>query len=510
MKNIYNRLLTLGFIFLVISCDKNFDEINTNTVDPTSDSVDPIFLLNNAIINTSFSNTQLIFDLGIVQQVISPNSGVLTGANYNQDNRDVTDDHWVKYYENVIKNTGDILGQLQAEDAPDRPNLLHMTRLVQALTFMILTDEYGDIPYFEAGKGVSEQIVLPAYDAQELIYNDLIKEVKEATSGLSESAPSENGEVMYSGDIAKWKRFGNSLLLRLGMHLSEVNPALAEQTVNDALAGGVMQSNDDNYVVRHDSNYTNNAGSTLNATEANNFYMVDTFVNYLAETNDPRLGALAIRYVGAASGPEQTQEAGSVDPSVQIGMPMGYDNGTIGAVAQNLGLVSFYDFTQIDRFRVAKQTAPMFIVTHSQTQLLLAEAAIRGWISGSPETYYNAGVTAHMELMVQYDSASEIGADAIASYLSENPFDAANALEQINTQYWVSCFLNGPEAFANFRRSGFPTLEENQYPAQDISGSFINRLTYPTSEIATNNENLSAAVARMGADNLDTKVWWDQ
>ncbi|MBG49406.1 MAG: SusD/RagB family nutrient-binding outer membrane lipoprotein [Pseudozobellia sp.] len=510
MKNIIYRIMAFGMVFLVISCDKNFDEINTNNVDPTSDSVDPIFLLNNAIINTSFSNAQLIYDLGVVQQIVSPNSGVLTGANYNQDNRDVTDDHWVKYYENVIKNTGDIMGQLQAEEAPERPNLLQMTRLIQAMTFMILTDEYGDVPYSEAGKGISYQIVLPAYDAQEAIYTDLINEVKEATAALSESAPSENGEVLYSGDIQKWKRFGYSLLLRLGMHLSEVNPGLAEQTVNDAIAGGVMQSNDDNYVVRHDSNFTNNAGSLLNATEANNFYMVDTFVDFLTSTNDPRLESLALRFVGATSGPDQTIDAGVKDPEEQVGMPMGYDNGTIGAVASNLGLASFYDFTQIDRFRIAKQTAPMYIITYSQTQLLLAEAAVRGWTSGDATELYNQGVRAHMELMVEYDASVEILNEDIEAYLTENPFDAGNALEQIGNQYWVSCFMNGPEAFANFRRTGFPALDRNTYPAQDISTDFINRLTYPNSEVATNNETLGAAVSRMGADNLETKIWWDQ
>lgn len=510
MKNIRYRVLFFALVFMGLSCDKNFDEINTNTVDPTSDSVDPIFLLNNAIINTSISNAQLVYDLGVVQQIISPNSGVLTGANYNQDNRDVTDDHWVKYYENVIKNTGDILGQLQAEDAPDRPNLLHMTRLVQAFTFMILTDEYGDIPYSEAGKGISEQIVLPVYDSQEAIYSDLINEVKEATAGLSASAPSENGEVLYSGDIEKWKRFGNSLLLRMAMRISEVNPGLAEQTAAEAFAGGVMQSNEDNYVIRHDSNFTNNAGSLLNSTEANNFYMVSTFVDFLASTNDPRLESLALRFVGATSGPEQTMEAGIKDPTEQVGMPMGYDNGTIGAVASDLGLASFYDFTQVDRFRIAKQTAPMYMLTHSQTQLLLAEAATRGWISGDAETFYNEGVRAHMQLMVTYDAEVEITAEEMDTYLTENPFDAGNALEQIGNQYWVSCFLNGPEAFANFRRTGFPNLNSNPYPAQDISTDFINRLTYPNSEVATNNENLSAAVSRMGADNLDTTVWWDQ
>ena len=510
MKTIYNSFFAIALILTTLSCEKDFEEINTNSVDPTSASVNPVFLLNNAIINTSFSNAQLIYDLGVVQQVISPNSGVLTGANYNQDNRDVTDDHWVKYYENVIKNTGDILGQLQLDEAQENPNLQSMTRLVRALAFMILTDEYGDIPYSEAGKGIYEQIVLPKYDAQEDIYMDLVKEVKEAVAGFNGSAKMETGEVMYSGDIAKWRRFGNSLLLRLGMHLTEVNPALAQQIVSDAFAGGIMQSNEDNYVIRHDNNYRNDNGALLNATEANNIYLVDTFIDFLQESEDPRLGALAIRYVSATSGPEQTQENGITDSADQIGMPIGYDNGSIVAVAQDLGLPSFYAFTQIDRYRVAKQAAPMFVVTHSQTQLLLAEAAVRGWVTGQPSTYYNAGVRAHMELMVQYDPASEIPSADIDAYLAANPFNAANALEQIGEQYWVSCFLNGPEAFANFRRTGFPNLIPNTYPSQDISGDFINRLTYPNSEVATNNNNLSEAVARMGADNLDTKVWWDK
>ncbi|SDE26357.1 Starch-binding associating with outer membrane [Pricia antarctica] len=510
MKNCIIKYLVFASMVLIFSCDKNFEEINTNKVDPTSASVDPIFLLNNAIINTSNSNTQIIYDMGIVQQLISPNSGLLTGANYNQDNRQSLDDHWIKYYQNVIKNTGDIKAQLSAENAQNRPNLLNMTLLVESLAFMILTDEHGDVPYFEAGKGVSDQIVLPAYTPQEEIYKDLIKVVRNATASLSTSAPAENGEVMYSGDIGRWKRFGSSLLLRLGMRLTEVDLALAEQTVKEAFAGGVMLSNDDNYVIRHDSNYTNNAGVTLNATEANNFYMVDTFVEFLQDSNDPRLESMAVRYIGAASGPEQVPENGSTDPEDQIGMPMGFDNSTIAGVAEQMNLPSFYAFTQVDRNRFIKQTAPMFMVTHSQTQLLLAEAAVRGWVTGNPAGYFEAGVRAHMEQMAAYDPESAIPSEDIDTYLAAQPFDSGNALEQINNQYWVSSFLNGPEAFANFRRSGFPVLTPNPYPAQDITGDFINRLTYPTDEIATNNANLSEAVARMGPDNLDTKVWWDK
>ncbi len=112
MKNCIIKYMVFAALVLTFSCDKNFEEINTNEVDPTSESIDPVFLLNNAIINASFSNAQLVYDMGIVQQLVTPNSGVLTGANYNQDNRDVTQQHWDRYYENVIKNTGDIIAQL--------------------------------------------------------------------------------------------------------------------------------------------------------------------------------------------------------------------------------------------------------------------------------------------------------------------------------------------------------------------------------------------------------------
>jgi len=510
MKKRINSILVFVLVFLIVSCENNFDEINTNTVDPTSDSVDPVYLLNNAIIYCSSQQVQIIFDLGTVQQVVSPNSGTLSGGNFNQENPEESQVYWNVFYEGVIKNTADIITQLEEEDALERPNLLNMAKLIQSYAFMVLTDEYGDVPYSEAGKGISEQIVLPKYDAQETIYKDLINVVSAATASLSNSATPEPGEVLYSGDIDQWKRMGNSLLLRLGMRLTEVDLALAEQTVQTAFAGGVMQNRDDSFIVRHDNNYYNDVGDVLNGSEANNYYLVDSFVDYLSSTNDPRLSALSIRFVGASSGPEQVRELGSKLAEDQIGMPMGNDNLSIGQVASDLGLVSFYDFSQIDRFLVAKQSAPNFIITYSQTQLLLAEAAVRGWVSGDAAVYFETGVRAHMESMVLYDPALEIPTAEIDDYFVANPFDVSNALEQINTQYWVSCFLNGPEAFANFRRSGFPTLTPNPYSSQDISSDFINRLNYPTSEVATNNKNLSEAVSRMGPDKMDTKVWWDQ
>jgi len=112
--------------------------------------------------------------------------------------------------------------------------------------------------------------------------------------------------------------------------------------------------------------------------------------------------------------------------------------------------------------------------------------------------------------MATFDAGSAISSTAIDNYLLANPFVPANALNQINTQYWIASFLNGPEAFANFRRSGFPALAPNPYPGKEITGTFIRRYSYPSSEISSNNANVQEAITRQGPDNLDTRVWWDK
>lgn len=508
MKNIFRYTLLLGTLLIFqTSCDEGFDEINTSKTGAIA--IDPAFQLNNAVINCSFPTGSLIYDIGIVQQIISPNSGVLTGANYNQDNRDATDDLWQGYYRNVIRNTRDVIARTSA--LPERGNLMNMARILQAYAFMVLTDDYGDIPYNEGGTGYSEQIFFPKYDKQEDVYSAIIQELKDASAALNAGGKVETADILYGGNVDQWKKFANSILLRAGMRLSRVNPTKAAQVVADAFAAGVITSNTDNAKMRHDNNYLNPVGNTLNSTEAANFYMTEPFVNYLKSTNDPRLSAIAVRYVGAKSGPEQTTDRQSYDADDQIGMPMGHNNGTITTVAANLGLASFYDFSQVDRRRVAANDAPAYFVTASQTLLLLAEAKERGWVTTGTTAaeFYSSGVRAHMEQLAEYDADSAVDADDIDDYLAANPYDAPNALKQINWQYWVSSLMNGPEAFANFRRSGYPDLAPNPFPGKDISGNFIRRLTYPNSEISVNTTNVNEAIGRMGADNLDTRVWWD-
>lgn len=512
MKKIVNYSLLAFLLITGASCNKGLNEINQNKVNPTS--LDPALLLNNAIINTSYPTKTVVFDMGIVQQLVSPNPGVLAGANFNQDSRDVTNAPiWAVYYQNVIKYTHDAIAK--TKDVAGRSNLYNMARIWQAYAFMILTDEYGAIPYTQGGAGLTDQVFFPAYDPQEEIYPKLIQELTQASAALNASGAVETSDILYAGNVDKWKKFGYSLLLRAGMRLGKVDPAKAQATVQAAFNGGVILSNADNAFMRHDANYTSPIGNMLNGTEAANFYLVKSFVDTLKNNNDPRLSSIAIRYKGAKSGPDQTPAVGTTAPADQIGMPMGYDNGTIVAKATADGLASFYDYSQLDRRRMAKVTTPIFFVTAAQTQLLLAEARYRGWITtGDAAQYFADGIKAHMNQMADYDPESAVAAADRDTYVANHPLIAGRELEQINTQYWIASFLNGPEAFANFRRSGYPALPPNPYGQPnnpDVpNGTFIRRLTYPTSELSVNTTNVNAAIAKQGPDKLSTRVWWDK
>jgi hypothetical protein len=114
-----------------------------------------------------------------------------------------------------------------------------------------------------------------------------------------------------------------------------------------------------------------------------------------------------------------------------------------------------------------------------------------------------------MNQMASYDPASAVSVDAAATYIASRvPLLAGKELEQINYEYWIASFLNGQEAWANFRRSGYPILEANPFPGRDVE--WITRLTYPPTEILVNGENVQAAISAQGPDELDTRVWWDQ
>ena len=164
---------------------------------------------------------------------------------------------------------------------------------------------------------------------------------------------------------------------------------------------------------------------------------------------------------------------------------------------------------------MVKRTSPLFLVSAAQTNLLLAEAAMRGFgglTTTDAANFFKAGIIAHMEQMESFDAGCKVAAADITTYvsgaegtLSNGSIDAA--LPQIGYQYWIASFLHGPEAWANLRRTGFPALAPNPNPGSQVPGGFIQRLSYPDAERLVNSSNVPLS---KDDDLLGIKVWWAQ
>jgi hypothetical protein len=173
------------------------------------------------------------------------------------------------------------------------------------------------------------------------------------------------------------------------------------------------------------------------------------------------------------------------------------------------------NYTQLNYDVMVSTVAPAFFITNSQTQLLLAEAKFRGWITGglTAQQYYEAGVKAAMDEWNLFPGTfSPAVTDAEKNNYLQHPsivYSDAKALELINTQYWIASITNGAEGFANWRRSGFPVLQPNKYN-NNLSGGFARRMAYPNAELGQNPDNYNTAVASMGGDGLTQRVFWDK
>lgn len=514
MKNNYISLTIIAMLISLISCDKNFEEINTNPL-LTSD-LDPIYQFSNAQFGSAIADH--IYQGEIVQQVNSPMGGVQEGGNRNTSIDDKTSALFNAFYQGPIKNLTDVINK--TKDNPKRSNLFNMARIWQVYCYQILVDTYGDVIYFDAGKGYLSNNFLPKYDDQKIIYADLIKELKEATNALNETADIVSGDCFYKGNIAKWKKLGNSLLLRAGMRYTKYDEVKAKEIVATALdpsRGGVMANNSDNAFIQFNATYTNGISSSINGSQPNAFYLGKPFVDFLKITNDPRLLYISVKYQFPAN-PLATAGVANTNPADQEGMPYGFDEASLPTAPGYPGKIgAAWKYSQFNRSTIVSLDAPMMLVTYSQTQLLLSEARQRGYITTSTaKDYYEAGIKGHMT-QKDYGAPYTITTSQQNNYLlqTEIAFDPARALEQINKQYWISSFMIWKEAWANFRRSGYPQLLPINYVGEDPSvdangaGGFIHRLPYSNREKSVNTLNVNEAITRMGGDNMGVRVFWD-
>ncbi|ASZ11483.1 SusD/RagB family nutrient-binding outer membrane lipoprotein [Chitinophaga pendula] len=525
--SVYKTLLLLAIptATLLTGCTKNFEDINTDKNQATPDTYKPEYNLTRAQLEFSGNNdfsydtwrVNIIYCGMMTQQLANvtwyAGDKYMSNPAHSAASFDVAYNDQVKYIVDMINLT---------KNKPQYSNLHQIGRIMRAFIMHRLTDIYGDIPYSEAGRGYSDRILTPKYDKQEDIYRDMLKELDEATKALdaTKDVVGKN-DLIYGGNPDKWKRLGYSLMVRLGMRLSKIDGPAAKTWVEKAAQGGIITGNEENAYIQHDlgggrvtvnrnSNVLGSGGpDDYNATgwdrsksAKTEVFLSKTFIDYLKNNNDPRLQYMAL-----------VRGSGVTTPSAQIGLPNGYD---INGGATDIKTAPNYpgdllNYSTIRGDVLLKPTGITVFLTYGQTELLLAEAAQRGWnVGGSAADHYNKGVTASMQQLAQYDAKANIGDAAIQAYLAAHPYDGAKGLEQINSQYWVASFLDWYEVWSNWRRSGYPVLVPVNYVGNATGGTIPRRLPYPTAEIAANNTNYAAAVARQGSDVMTTRMWWDK
>lgn len=431
----------------------------------------------------------------------------------------------------------------------------NIARVMRVYAFSKMTDLYGDIPYSQAGRPALYSY--PEYDTQESIYKSMLAELDEAQANLgSGTAKMKSQDLYFQGDAASWKRFANSLMLRLAMRLVKVDEATAKQYAAKAQANGLITDNAQNVKLDHPGGTTTNDSAEpfakINAHEDKEFFMSKTFIDVLKESADPRLALIAT----VCENPDISVQSadyqyGNSDPAIQQGLPSGgYSNGPsspyfIGQVDDRFDKSEgniYHDtpgdagvhfksrFSVPNRYTYSDPEAPTFIVTNAQTQLLLSEAAVRGYVSGDAAAYFEAALRAAMAQFSQFPSKGAstlvdtyLTDDAVNTYVSNmmtlfNAADNAGKIGMINIQYWINSFGDEYESFANWRRSGWPVLTESPFcsgkPQADgnsASNGIPRRFRYPTSEDQINTANYQAAVSRLsGGDRFDSRVWWDK
>lgn len=419
----------------------------------------------------------------------------LDESQYDFSTRNVANNVWLYLYVRTLKNLDQAKKLIKeykptAAEAATWPktmqNQLAIVDLLQVYTYQILVDTHGDVPYTEALD--IDMYPLPKYDSGKDIYASLINRTKQNLANFDMSGLTfGSGEKLYyvaptsscnaacaaKLEIAKWKKFGNSLLIKLGIALADSDPALAQSTIQAGINGGpIMSSADDCKLPYLTSPNYSQLYSNLVASNRTDYVAGRPFVNYLKNSSDPRID----QYFQKINGDYVGGAIGEKSPATVNSLP-----GTFAYA----------------------QTTPGILLNSTEVAFYIAEASARWGIGGDPATNYAAAVTA------SFKQWGKTTAEA-ATYLAAHPYDAANWKKSIGEQAWVAMYDQPLASFNFWRRLDFPVLLPATNAVAEAEGKVPVRLKYPVTEQSTNPGNYAAGSAAIGGDKLTTKVFWDK
>ncbi|MDB5147612.1 MAG: SusD/RagB family nutrient-binding outer rane lipoprotein [Mucilaginibacter sp.] len=476
MKLKYISILSAAVLLSVTSCKKDLVKLNQNP--NGSQAAQPDYLLTAATKATADTYwgvaNNMDASLLFVQywskiQYTDPDRYIYASSAF--------EELWSTGYSKSIVNLNQII---KIADAQSNTNYKGVALVLRSWTFSLLTEAYGNIPYKQAAN--IDQYLTPAYDAQKDVYFALLDDLKAAQTALDPSGKAIAGDVIYSNNIASWKKFANSLRLRIALRIADREPAKAKQVLADIQAegGSYISSNAETAQFVYIDSPNQNPVSNLFDTR-DDYRISKTIVDKLFALNDPRLSIYAAK----------TQDA---TPQTYVGLP----NGLLVGDASN------YGFTKTSKpgtyFRAPH--APAVILSYAESLFDRAEAAARGFTTEDAASLYGQAVTA---ALAQYSITT---AD-IATYVAQPAvkYDASNYKKSIGEQKWLALFGQGIEGWTEWRRLDYPQLQPAV--AGTLNGKIPVRFIYPGTEQSLNKTNYQSAVAAQGADALTTKLWFD-
>ncbi len=548
---------SLSYIFLVLalvtvsSCDEKLTELNVNPkgVDPAT--VNPNLMV--ATVITGSLRPHFDCDHAGVMQYVQK-SGWGSGLN-KYDWTGGTD--WSGQYGN-LRNADHLYSRSEEEGMEFQQG---MALVIRAINFTYIADNWGDAPYTAALNGINgeQEDLFPVFDSQEVIYKEIIEELKAANTLLSKPAGSYKGidadaDVLYGGDPAKWRKLANSLMLRIYMRVSTKLPTYAKDGIEEIISTGapIFSSEDDDATMGYIGTSASDAWPNAIAFDAsesgfNRVQLCAGFRDVLYEYNDPRIAvwfnkvrtpmeistaqspaadiivdgtryihpdSMAVKNWVAYDKDTWTSdiEAGAVlvDTMDYAGMPIASSTGDGSGWNLNPSVIqggfNVHNSALSDMYKEASDDMlKARLISYAEVSFILAEAAQKGWSVGDAQTHYENGVKASFNTW-------GVGDDADA-YLAGTGVAFDGTLEQIMTQKWIANWTVAHESWADWRRTGLPNLTIGPIATRDAMPL---RFRYGSSEKDRNNTNYLNAIGNLvetdqtaqdGPDSAWSKMW---
>lgn len=534
MKRLINRILVGTFIFGTVSCTGNYLEINSNPYQPDADDMEAddyalTSAMNNiaATVYSSDVNTLQFTDCLLGGPAGGYFASSNTGWSNTIENFNATDD-WTRVFlkaDLIIPQLYTNLTQVKTFTEQSGDPVPYAVALIMKVAAMSrVTDTYGPIPYSQIGTDGS---ITTPYDSQADVYNMFFDELDEAIATLEDnpgSALSSSADYVYSGDISNWIKFANSLKLRLAMRIVYADESLARTKVEEAVShsGGLIETNSENAQWDYFGSITNPfytatrynsySGSDHTCETGGDTHVAADIISYMNGYNDPRRAAYFV--------PSEW------DGYEYVGIRRGIVLSTLSTDAHQYSGV------------LVTQTDPIQWMNAAEVAFLRAEAALFGFsVGGTAQSFYEQGVELSFEQWGVSSSVSayleddtsmpEIYIDPMGQYSYSSRLSTVTVKwdesattdekqERIIIQKWIANWMQGNEAWADYRRTGYPHLLPTT-DAGNMSGGIVDntlgarRMPYPSDEYVSNAANVTEAVSTLlnGPDNYATRMWWD-